>query len=331
MRRLVSAVRRYLAPKAAVLMYHRISDPEADIWEIAVSPANFEQHLQYLKAHHHVVPLQEMVDGLAGNKIRRNSIAITFDDGYADNYLQAKPLLEKYGLPATFFVSSGNIGQETPFWWDELEQLILFTERLPQTYTFQNQETLDLTEEHFLTGILRQKHISWKVCEEVPPTVRAELFFKLWQKLKPLPHAEQQEHMQQIREWAGVTSETKPELKSMTVEQLKDLGQSGLFTIGAHTVSHPALAFHTADYQQRELTQNRTFLRDVTGQDVSLVAYPYGNYNEETLSSVASLKFKAAFTTEETRIQKQANRYRLGRYQVKNLPFQELSSTLRQW
>ncbi|WP_210486147.1 polysaccharide deacetylase family protein [Rufibacter aurantiacus] len=312
-------------------MYHRICDPEADIWEIAVSPTNFEQQLQYLKANHHVIPLQEMVDGLAMNKIKRNSIAITFDDGYADNYLQAKPLLEKYGLPATFFVSSGNIGQETPFWWDELEQLILFTERLPQTFTLEGRAQVDLKEEQLLTNSLGHKHTSWKACEEEPPTLRASLFFKLWQQLKPLTYGQQQEQMQRIREWAGFTGETKPELKSMTLEQLKDLGKSNLFTIGAHTVSHPALAFHTADYQRRELTQNRTFLREVTGQDVNLLAYPYGNYNEETLSSVASLKFKAAFTTEENRIQKQANRYRLGRYQVKNLPFQELSSTFHPW
>ncbi len=313
-------------------MYHRIAAPSSDIWEIAVSPANFEQQLAFLKKKYQVISLQEMADSVANKKIRRNSVALTFDDGYVDNYLQAKPLLEKYELPATFFISSGNIGQETPFWWDELEQLILFTQQLPATFRLgQFQSQADLKDENYLTEDLRLKHTSWRACDEAPPTSRAQLYYSLWQELKPLSHAVQQEKMQLIREWANPSGETLPELKSMSLAQLQELGRNHLFEIGAHTVSHPALAFHEAPYQKRELAENREFLRQATGQGVDLVAYPYGNYNTDTLATVASLQFKAAFTTEERTINTQAHPHRLGRFQVKNLPAQEFSQALSRW
>ncbi|RNI24545.1 polysaccharide deacetylase family protein [Rufibacter latericius] len=318
--------------RAAVLMYHRIADPASDIWDIAVSPSNFEQQLAYLQKKCHVIPLSEMAERVATRKIKRNSVAITFDDGYVDNFTVAKPLLEKYNLPATFFISSGNIGQETPFWWDELEQLILFTEQLPSSFQgLDSLETVDLREETYLTAEIRLKHTSWKACDEAPPTKRAQLFYSLWQHLKPLSYQAQQEVLQRIRDWAAPTGETLPELKSMSLNQLQELGQSALIEIGAHTVSHPALAFHDSGYQTREMTENQTFLRETTGQPVNLMAYPFGNYNADTLASVARLKFKAAFTTEEKSIDKHAHPFRLGRYQVKNVPAPAFSATLRSW
>ncbi|WP_157593165.1 polysaccharide deacetylase family protein [Rufibacter tibetensis] len=313
-------------------MYHRIATPESDIWDIAVSPSNFEQQLTFLKRHFNVIPLSELAEVVARKKIKRKTVSITFDDGYVDNYVTAKPLLEKYGLPATFFIASGNIGQETPFWWDELEQLILFAEMLPQVFSlpfYENGGKTDLKEESFLSPELRLKHTTWKACEVEPPTLRAHLYYSLWQQLKPLPYQEQQARMKLIREWAGHVV-THPELKSMSVDQLKNLG-SNLLEIGTHTVTHPALAFHDVAFQKQEIFENRKCLQEITGQEANLIAYPYGNYNEDTLNSVASLNFKAAFTTEERPINKQAHQYRLGRYQVKNLPFHESSSIFNQW
>jgi peptidoglycan/xylan/chitin deacetylase (PgdA/CDA1 family) len=64
-------------------------------------------------------------------------VVVTFDDGYADNLHHAKPLLERYGIPATVFVTSDYIGQEHEFWGDKLERLLLQPGALPQTLQLQ--------------------------------------------------------------------------------------------------------------------------------------------------------------------------------------------------
>ncbi len=109
------------------------------------------------------------------------------------------------------------------------------------------------------------------------------------------------------------------------------MAANNLFTFGAHTVTHPALANHDAQFQKKELMENRRFLREVTGQDINLLAYPYGIYNEETLQVAAELGFKAAFTTEEKPVELNSSIYRLGRFQVTNLTGTAFTNQLKHW
>ncbi|GAB3530117.1 hypothetical protein GCM10027443_10320 [Pontibacter brevis] len=325
---------KYVAPKALVLMYHRIAEPESDVWEVSVSPENFEQQLQVLKKGYHVMPLREMVQGLKRGEVKKNSIAITFDDGYVDNYLTAKPLLEKYGVPATFFIASGNVGQQKEFWWDELEHLILFSEVLPAAMALEvggEQINFELKEETLLNPPLRQKHKAWIACEEEPPTKRGRLFYKLWENLKPLPPKEQQRQLQMIRDWAGASVGARPECGMMSREQLQELEQEELFDLGAHTVSHAALTYHTREFQEKEILENKRFLEEVAHKQIDLLTYPYGNYNHESMAIAGTSAFEAAFTTEEKAVIKNAHPHRLGRFQVKNLAAPAFRKQLQLW
>ncbi|WP_207432101.1 polysaccharide deacetylase family protein [Sabulibacter ruber] len=314
--------RRLFENKAMVLMYHRIAEPTSDIWEIAVSPAHFEAQLQILKRVGTVVPLRELAEGVKNKRLKNNHIAITFDDGYADNYLTAKPILEKHGLPATFFVSTGNIGKEKEFWWDELERLLLYSAVLPAKLEIKVGNTLvsgALEEEVELSGDSEKTHQKWNACLETPPTGRAHLFFQLWQALKPLPYPQQEASLQIIREWAGNTAPySRPDFISMSTQQLRELASHELFDIGAHTVNHPALAYHPKTHQEQEIAQNKKDLQKLTGQTIDLLAYPYGNFNEGTVKVAEGLEFKAAVTTETQVITKDSDPYRLGRVQVPN-------------
>ncbi len=315
-------------------MYHRVAAPAADIWDIAVSPENFEQHLKILRKKGNVQPLRQLVAELRDGKLQKNSIAITFDDGYIDNFAVAKPLLEQYGLPATFFITSGNIGKDEEFWWEELEHILLFTPKLPQTFSAEVGEgpfTFDLQAETHLTVELRQRHIYWNACDEAPPTRRAELFLALWQQLKPLPYIAQKELLGHIRDWAGVPVSRRAAYRSMTAAQLQEMGRGSLFDIGAHTVTHAALGMHRLPVQEQELRDNRQYLTAVTGADIPLLAYPYGNYNSDTLAAAVNTGFAAAFTTEEKAVKKRSSLYRLGRLQVKNLPGQAFAAQLDAW
>ena len=326
-------VSKVLSPCAIVLMYHRVADPATDIWETTVSTDNFERHLQALK-NYNVMPLKDLTDSIRHHRLRRHSIAITFDDGYQDNYTNAKPLLEKYNLPATFFITSTNTDKEKLFWWDELQQIILYTSGLPPTLSVQvNGESINhsLGRERMLDDSLRQTIDAWKACTEEPPTLRCRLFYELWQLLKPLREQDQQLVLQQLRVWANTDSNLYGKYKCMSSAQLRELAQNKLFAIGAHTVSHPALAYHPIHFQKSELEQNKRFLEQVTGTRISTASYPYGNYNHDTLAAAADLNFDAAFTTEEKPVKNNSKPYCLGRFQVKNLSQTEFKNALRQW
>ena len=111
--------------QAVVLMYHRICSEAVDPWGLCVSKENFESQLSMLKQNFRVVSMSGMLDSLGKNELQHRSVAISFDDGYADNFLSAKPLLEKYDLPATFFVPTYFTGSNNLFWWDELAYIFL--------------------------------------------------------------------------------------------------------------------------------------------------------------------------------------------------------------
>jgi len=106
-------------------MYHRIADLTNDPWQLTVSPDNFEQQLKVLQTKYKLISVRELLTHLTKKSIPSTTVCITFDDGYSDNYLAAKPLLEMYNCPAVFFVSTQYVNQQKSFWWDELERIIL--------------------------------------------------------------------------------------------------------------------------------------------------------------------------------------------------------------
>lgn len=329
--RLKHIIKGYFQPSALVLMYHRIARPAHDVWDIAVAPDIFERQLQMLQEEWVVMPLSELLERAKKKSLKRNSVAITFDDGYQDNYLVAKPLLEKYGLPATFFISTGNTNTQHEFWWDELEELILGTQQLPDNFTMKvgsNPIEIQLGAEAVLDEALRQKLKHWKAFVQEPVTKRSKLFLRLWQTLRLLGQSVQQHHLQEIRAWAETSKKPREEYKSMSVAQLKILAQNQLFAIGGHTTSHPVLSSMAKEQQLQELGKNREALRQITGQSIETCSFPYGAYNATSIEVAQQVGFQSAFTTEEKPITRYSDPFQLGRIQVKNLQKEEFKQLL---
>ncbi len=114
--------RRLHRNHVAVLMYHGVMPDEVAVAEgdcLQVKASDFRQQMEYLKKHYAVCSLHEAYSqiGEAGAKPRA---VVTFDDGYANNYLTAFPILRELGIPATIFVVTGKIGTDKVFWWDRL-------------------------------------------------------------------------------------------------------------------------------------------------------------------------------------------------------------------
>ncbi len=116
------AHRLLLRNRAAVVVFHRIDDRYPDNW-ITLSTSVFQAHCDFLARHFRVVPLGRLVEMLGTGEDLSRCLAITFDDGYRDNYLVAAPYLESLGLPACFFVTTGFIGSEVVPWWDERQSI----------------------------------------------------------------------------------------------------------------------------------------------------------------------------------------------------------------
>lgn len=112
----------YVVP---IMMYHHVGE-NRQIRSDTVSPRLFEYQMNFLKRHgYHVLRLDELIQGIKFQKdLPERSVAITFDDGYEDNYTQAFPILKKYGFPATFFISPDFIGQEGYLNIEQIKQMM---------------------------------------------------------------------------------------------------------------------------------------------------------------------------------------------------------------
>lgn len=324
-------VNRFFEHRAVVLMYHRIADVAVDPWELAVSPANFEQQIQLLTEKYTVIPVAELIHQLQQKKILSNAVCLTFDDGYADNFLFAKPILEKHNCPATFFIPSHYTGQERPFWWDALEVILLHAPQLPQLFQLPMQDDVfefDLSDETLLTDDLILKHKAW-AWPAAAPTRRCELYLNIWEHLKPLPLSEIETTLEALKRLSGYAPYFPDSLLPMRSDQLAELANHSLFDIGLHTATHPALAYHNEDVQYEELAENKKALQMY--QPINAVAFPYGNYNNSTLSVLQKQRIDAGFTTEQKTVTRASNPRCLGRYQVTNCDASELENKLAKW
>lgn len=99
-----------VSPSARILTYHSVADAPA---KLSITPETFEKHMNILKAEFSVISLEDLVHRIYNQSfLGEYEIIITFDDGYKDNYINALPILRKYNLPATFFITTGFIGRE---------------------------------------------------------------------------------------------------------------------------------------------------------------------------------------------------------------------------
>ena len=118
-----SGVNQLLFKKTAlVVAFHRVKNTRSPE-QLTVSLPLFERYCEFFKRHFSVVPLPELIDRLERNQAVYRELAITFDDGYADNFEYAAPVLESLSLPATFFVVTQWIGSTVVPWWDQVERV----------------------------------------------------------------------------------------------------------------------------------------------------------------------------------------------------------------
>ena len=338
LRRYAGALPRYTRRNFIILLYHRVADVTLDPFDLCVTPHNFSEHMQVLRAIGNPISLSQFNACLRNHKLPRQGILVTFDDGYSDNLYNAKLILDQYEVPATVFVAGAYVGFRGEFWWDDLERLLLRPGALPEYLEFKSNGAhfkFRLPESAvFYSDEQYRQHRSWNVREKTLPTERHALYLDLYKILRPLPNAERGEALEFIRSWSGCTSGPREACRPMTAAEVHRLRDGKLIEVGAHTNSHPVLSQLPLDTQREEISGSKRLLEDILDQPITSFAYPYGgggDYTAETVGAVREAGFESAFSTAPGLVGKHSEPFRLPRYGVRNWDGDAFARRIRQW
>jgi peptidoglycan/xylan/chitin deacetylase (PgdA/CDA1 family) len=318
-RRTVSKLKNQVSPGAIILMYHRVAEVDSDPWSLCVTPKHFAEHLEVLQDYGHPRHLQDLTQRLRDRQSIHRSVVITFDDGYADNLHNAKPLLEQYAIPATVFVTTRGIGQVREFWWDELDRLLLQPRILPNELQLTIQGEVHQWNLAAVTPDREansSQYRTWRMEQAEDPTPRHSLYRALYQHLQALSIDERTQVLDELCRWANAKPVGRPTHRSLTQDELLELAEGGLIEIGSHTVTHPFLAHQTVATQQHEIQQSKDDLEAILGHPISSFSYPNGSHTAETAALVQASGFSCACSSIANKIQPQSHHFRLPRVVV---------------
>jgi peptidoglycan/xylan/chitin deacetylase (PgdA/CDA1 family) len=315
-------------------MYHRVAHVSPDPWGLCVSPSHFEEHLQVLRRQGHPIPLLRIAD--ATRRLPPGALAIAFDDGYADNALNAMPLLERFRVPATVFVTTGWLDEAREFWWDDLERVLLLPGRLPRSLRMVVEGSTyewDLGDAHTYAIDEAAQHMAWRAWEP-PPTAHHRLFLQLHAVLIRARPAAQATAVADLLTWAGAERTGRQTHRPLTTADIRALDASGLVEVGAHTVTHPSLAMLDAREQAGEIQQSKSHLEHILSHPVNGFAYPFGrpsDYTKQTVAQVRASGFRYACSTSPGLVKPASDRMRLPRIQVHDWDGAQLAARLYRW
>ena len=265
-------------PKArlSILIFHRVL-PETDpLFPSEATVETFDAQMGLLKSVFNVLPLTEAVSRLKAGTLPARPACITFDDGYADNYTLALPILQKHGLHATFFIATSYLNGGRMF----NDTVIESIRRSPLTL-------LDLND------------LGLGVHELGSHAARAQAIEKILPQVKYLPLDVREDTVAQVAARSGVSG--LPDDLMMTTSQLKALHAAGM-EIGGHTHRHPILARLDHAEAQAEIAAGKAWLEETLVDRVRLFAYPNGktgtDYLPEQAEIVQKLGFDAAVSTQ---------------------------------
>lgn len=261
--------------RLSTLIFHRVFSQPDPLFPDETDARQFSEVCGWLKSWFNVLPLDQAVSLLKAGSLPARAACITFDDGYADNFQVAMPILQQHGLPATFFIATGFLDGGR-MWNDTIIEAVRDT----------TEPLLDLS------SLNLGKH---------PVSTLAERRLAIGALIDQIKYRPAAQRIGVTEEIANIAQVQPPQDLMMTSSQVKSMRQSGM-QIGAHTVSHPILAQLTDDQAKDEISKSKTFLERLLDERVGLFAYPNGKPGEDylprTVEVVRSLGFDAAVSTQ---------------------------------
>lgn len=283
--------------KFSVVMYHYVRDLQNTRFP-AIKGLDihlFREQLAFFRKHYNFITVAQLVDSFEnGTKLPPKSLLFTFDDAYLDHYINAFPLLDEYGAQGLFFVPVKAIMNHEVLIVNKIHyvlaacnninSLVLQIKKLLLPY--EGKDGVATFDQYFKKLAVANRFDSKEVIfvkrllqVELPEQTRSTIINDLFNQ-----YVSDDE-----RAFSG-------ELY-MSEDQLKCMLRNGM-VIGSHGYDHVWLGSLPKERQIEELSRSISFLTDL-GVDMTTlsIGYPYGSYNEDTLSVVSDYNFKLGFTT----------------------------------
>jgi peptidoglycan/xylan/chitin deacetylase (PgdA/CDA1 family) len=253
----------------SILIFHRVRPQVDAIWSGGPDARRFDRLLGWVGAAFSVLPLDEAIEALQAGRLPARALAITFDDGYADNHGIAWPLLRRHRMNATFFVASDFLDGGR-MWNDTVVEAV---RRAPGTEL--DLEPLGLGRHRVGDAAERRRTIS-----------------VLLRETKYVPMLERAELVARLEACIGTSLPTDLMMRS---EQVRELHAGGM-RIGGHTRRHPILARLDDADAREEIAGGKQRLESLLGTRLSLFAYPNGKPGQDYLARHTDMVREAGYT-----------------------------------
>ena len=278
---ILGAAGRLSRPSAAILMYHSIvEEPKLteNILGTSKSTAVFEAHMKALARWFAPVTIEQVVQfAEEGRKLPSKAVAVTFDDGFADNYDTALPILSRYGIPACFYIMVNAVATGIPPWYCQL-RFAFGTTCKPDWSDPERHQTYSMT----------------------APAGRERALSAAWEIGAQKTGSAQEEFVRQVEESLEVESLGTQRGLMLTWEQVKALRKAG-HVIGGHTLSHPNLAHISKQEAQSEIAGCKKRIEQEIGEPIKHFSYPHPALNPQwtpqTLQITREVGFRSAVLT----------------------------------
>jgi len=286
--------------RITIVTYHRITDGkiseiEASLPFLFTSQQVFERQLGFIKKRYNVITFKELRKYAKNGPLPWNSLIITFDDGYEDNFWNAYKALSKMNLPAIFFITADKIGDKNvkPYWWDRLYYYLKEAQK-QEDKGFSNEVKTDL----------------FRLYEEFKNSA-SDLFARMNKeetgKIEKL--------LDRIEEEFGINNERLFRENTMLKwEQISEMSQNHDF--GSHTCSHGNLLRLRDDQKYHEIVESKRIIEKFLNRKVRAFSSPAGHMNKEIEGFVEKGGYEFAVTAAEPGINRMTNRYRLKRINI---------------
>lgn len=264
-----------------VLNYHRIGNPENDLFDPGIFSATgdqFNDQVTYLRRHVSLVTLEEalaFVGGETRNRSRCCRALITFDDGYLDNYQIAFPILRSHGVQGVFFLVTSMVGSCDVPWWDRIAYFVKAARKPRFSLHYPTDLAVDI-ERNGLSESLR-------------------LILKLYKKPE---NSDPARFLRELQEVTQADDVPKTPRRFLDWDEAREMLLGGM-AIGSHTHSHTVLSQLGPDQQRQELARSRTLLRGQLGIEADALAYPVGatsSFSDQTQQLAQEVGYRAAFS-----------------------------------
>ncbi len=304
--------RKTIYGNCAVLLYHRVTDLKTDPQLLAVNPTNFDNHISLLKKKYTLLHVDQFYDLLSKQKkFPKNSILITFDDGYADNYIEALPVLEKYNAQALFYISTGTLNTTNEYWWDAMERIIL------------------LSDVNFVADNFELNGLQFELAD-LNSVKKNSLYESILPILRNMPSSNREEKIAILSHLFNSVKGRETH-RAMTFDELKRMSESRSAIIGAHTHLHPSLASLTYEQQLDEIQLSKSILEKIINKPVKHFSYPFGKISDFNLETIAICKktgFDMVAANYPELVDKKSNLYSFPRFLVRDWSIERFEKEL---